>query len=289
MLVGIAGATGYQGSWTVRKLHERGYTVRALVRKTSDISAIEPFCEVRVVDFDSQSCIRDALQGVEVLIMCLSRRRGSDTTHEELMHLRFRLVHAAREANVKTIARISSHIPEQDLHLSEVFSQQKAVDDLIRSQKDMRYILLHVTSFCKDLDVLFEMIKKKNICIIPGPGTYRLHPIHRDDLADYLIDAIGRDEASQIEVTIGGPVDVSLKEMAQIYFKELKRPVRIYHIPMWLLKLGILAAGLMSFIPKFRLIHSMLGLFYFGFARNHLGEHVGKHNPHMYIREYVHP
>ena len=81
MLVGIVGATGYQGSWTVRKLHEREYRVRALVRKTSDISAIEPFCEVRVVDFDSQSCIRDALQGIEVLIMCLSRRRGSDTTH----------------------------------------------------------------------------------------------------------------------------------------------------------------------------------------------------------------
>ncbi|MGK7915725.1 MAG: SDR family oxidoreductase [Prochloraceae cyanobacterium] len=287
MLIGIAGATGYQGSWTVCKLHERGDKVRALVRRTSDISAIEPWCEVTVVDFDSQSCIRDALQGVEVLILCLSRRRGSETTHEELMHLRFRLVHAAREAHVKIIARISSQVPEQDLHLSEVFSQQKAVDDLLRSQKDMRYILLHVTSFCKDLDVLLETIDKKNICIIPGPGTYRLHPIHRDDLANYLIDAIERAQAGNIEVNIGGPVDVCLKEMAQICFQELKRPVRIYHLPMWLLKLGLIAAGLMSFIPRFRLIHSTLGLVYFGFAGNHLGEHVGKHNPHMYIREAV--
>ncbi len=68
MRVLVTGATGFIGSHLAEKLHQKGYTIRCLVRKTSNLSSLsEVPVEYVYGDLFTETVLRDAVKGVEYI------------------------------------------------------------------------------------------------------------------------------------------------------------------------------------------------------------------------------
>jgi 2-alkyl-3-oxoalkanoate reductase len=70
----ITGATGFVGGHLVEACVKRGWSVRALMRSTSDPSVLERH-NARLIrgDLADRSAVREALQGVEVVLHCAAK------------------------------------------------------------------------------------------------------------------------------------------------------------------------------------------------------------------------
>lgn len=77
-----------------------------------------------------------------------------------------------------------------------------------------------------------EMARKGRVFLI-GRGDNRMNPIHGADLAVSCVDAM---EKIGKEIDVGGPEILSYREVAKLAFGVLAKPVRITHVPVWLMK-----------------------------------------------------
>ena len=90
--------------------------------------------------------------------------------------------------------------------------------------------MLRPTGYFSDMGEVFAMAKKGRVWLI-GDGANRVNPIHGADLAAACADAI---EGHETEIDVGGPETVSWNEAARVAFEVLDRPVKISHVPSWL-------------------------------------------------------
>jgi len=76
-----------------------------------------------------------------------------------------------------------------------------------------------------------DMAKKGRIYLV-GNGRNRMNPIHGADLAVACVDAV---EGGSNEIDVGGPEVLSYREIAELAFGSLGKPVRITVIPAWIM------------------------------------------------------
>lgn len=70
----VTGATGRVGRVLIRKLLLRGYTVKALVRRESDVEVLPGLVQVIVGDVGDKETIQNAMAGVNKVIYCASAK-----------------------------------------------------------------------------------------------------------------------------------------------------------------------------------------------------------------------
>lgn len=110
----LTGATGFVGKETLRRLKQRGYTVRALVRQVNKISEDPDFQGVEIAEGDLLDILtlEKACKGVEYIIHCAAA--VSFHSSDKAMILRTNvegtanLVNVALEANVRKLVLVSS-------------------------------------------------------------------------------------------------------------------------------------------------------------------------------------
>lgn len=61
-----------------------------------------------------------------------------------------------------------------------------------------------------------------------GDGKLKLNPIHGQDLAEAIINAMNSDTK---EMNIGGPDLLSQNEIAELALKAYSKPIKVTHIP----------------------------------------------------------
>jgi nucleoside-diphosphate-sugar epimerase len=113
MLVGITGASGFVGSYTVRALKERGHRVRALVRRTSRRDHIAAMVDEWIVgEMDEAQAMSGLAAGVE----CIIHAAVDFAAAESMPSASFRrnvlgsleLLEASRKAGVEQFLFVSS-------------------------------------------------------------------------------------------------------------------------------------------------------------------------------------
>ncbi|MBM3664505.1 MAG: hypothetical protein FJW92_01750 [Actinobacteria bacterium] len=72
------------------------------------------------------------------------------------------------------------------------------------------------------------MVRDQGTAWLVGDGEARTTPVDEGDLADAIADRLGEPEAI---FTVGGPEDLSFREVAEMAFRVLGRPGRIHHVP----------------------------------------------------------
>ncbi len=87
----VTGASGFVGAALCRALLEKGHPVRALVRPSSDRSAIDPRCELAVAELDPArgggGPLEESLRGVSAVIHCGGTTRKTQASEEDLLRL----------------------------------------------------------------------------------------------------------------------------------------------------------------------------------------------------------
>ncbi|WP_461671138.1 NAD(P)H-binding protein, partial [Mycobacterium tuberculosis] len=140
------------------------------------------------------------------------------------------LEEAKRSGSVSRFLFVSVYQASRMVHLELVKARERFVDDLSRS--GLAYTVIRPTGFFSDLTALLHMANKGAIYLI-GDGSRRLNPIHGEDLAELCVRAVAPEWRGR-EVEAGGPEVISHRELAELAFLAVGRPVKVRRVPEWL-------------------------------------------------------
>ncbi len=209
----VTGAFGYSGTYLRRRLEQTGRTVRSLTdhpgsridRQIHQASPIESFR----YGFDDPAVMKAAFDGVTTFYNTYwVRYPRAGASHEQAVENTAVLLAAARRAGVERIVQISVSNPDPDSFYG-YYRGKAAVESLVRDCGIPYAIVRPGVIFggdCGHEDILLNniawLIRRFRVFAIPGDGTYRLRPVHVQDLADLCV-GLGAGRADTVVDAIG--------------------------------------------------------------------------------------
>ncbi len=232
----VAGSTGYLGQYIVKQLKNQGYWVRALTRDPKKLDHLRDYMdEVYVGEITKIESITEVCHDVDYIISSIGITRQKDGL--SYMDVDYSANKNLLDLAVKNKIQKFIYVSVFNAHLLQdlqiIAAKEKFVDALRKS--GLEYSIIRPTGFFSDMLDFLDMAKKGRIYLF-GRGENRLNPIHGQDLAEVCVQAL---ENSANEVNIGGPTVFSFKEIAELAFTVLNKPVKISFLPVWVKKLLI--------------------------------------------------
>lgn len=248
LLLGVSGAIG---GAIAAELKDRGYWVRGMTRvpALADVDVDELY----VGDLLDSKTFPNALKKVDIIVSAAgapfsfvgmgegrySFRAIDDQGHRALLN-------AALEARIRRFAYVS---PFGGMYMG--------VNEYIRSHESfatalttsgMHYLVVRSTPVFTAFDGLLTKAKKGKLRVI-GDGSAEVNPIHPDDLAVAIVDALESGDESNVDV--GGPETLTRREIAEMALEAWGREPKVGTLPVAL-------AALWSRLAAFRGGHNRL-------------------------------
>ncbi len=260
MKIFVAGGTGFVGAHLIRELRRNGHRVVTLSHRRT-LSAEEGIDVVRgdVLDFRS---VVEAMKGCDAVINLVGIIRefpGKGMTFQKL-HIQAtrNLVAGAGEAGISRY-----------LQMSALGTRKDAVSDYHRSkyvaEESVRASGLHWTIFRPSLvfgpeDLFVNMLagQLRLFPVVPviGDGSYRMQPIHADDVARCFVRSLEMPETVGGSYDLCGPDRFTYLQMLEVVGAVLgKSGVTTVKSPLSLIKLVV---PLLQKIPIFPLTSDQL-------------------------------
>ncbi len=227
----VAGAAGALGREVTRELLTRGHRVRALAHRTPLPEDLHAKVGVHQADALDPLQLQGACDGIDAVFSCLGASvspqmfRGRRTFQRVDTPANLNLVDAARNAGSPRFVYVSVAGHEHLGHLRYVQAHEAVVDVLQKST--LSHAVIRPSGFFSAFAELLTMAKKGPVPII-GDGSVHTNPIHDRDLAVVCVDAI---EGEEGERAVGGPEVLTRREIVELVFRSLGKPVRIRAIP----------------------------------------------------------
>ena len=239
----VAGATGYLGGFVVKELKARGYLVRAIARSPEKLSDFQGAVdEIVKAEITQPETLEHVCDGIDVVFSSIGITKQKDkvTFRDVDYQGNVNLLEAAKRAGVRKFIYVSVFNGLNLLHLEIVKAHEDFVDELRASGID--YAVLRPTGYFSDMGEFLKMAKKGRVYLI-GRGKNKVNPIHGADLAVTCVDAA---EGEQKEVDVGGPDVLTYREIAELAFQSLGKPIRITSVPVWAMKLLVAATRIFN-------------------------------------------
>ena len=253
----VTGASGFTGSHLARHLLASGYEVRALVRHSSSLAALEGLdVEVGYADLAAKEPLDAAVRGVDAVFHVAALYRAENVPRRAFWDVNVdatrRLLEASERAGVRRFVHCSTvgvqgdiqHPPatedapyspgdryqeskrDGELLALEWFRARRVAGSVVRptgiyGPGDLRFLKL------------FRMIDKGTFRML-GSGEILYHLTYVEDLAEGLRLAAEREEALGEVFTIGGEGYLTLNQLVAKIAQALGRPVPDHaHLPVW--------------------------------------------------------
>lgn len=237
----VAGATGYLGRYVVQEFKKQGYWVRALARQESKLAQPGPFDTPAVLDqvdevFVGQvthpETLTDICAGVDVVFSSIGITRQKDgLTFQDVDYQgNLNLLHEAEKSDAGQFIYVSAFNADQ----LEQLAITKAHEDFVRvlQASSIPAAVIRPNGYYSDISEYFQMARSGRAYLL-GKGQYRLNPIHGADLAEVCVAAA---DQGNVEIPVGGPTVYSQREIAELAFAALGKPVKTTGIPFGLAK-----------------------------------------------------
>lgn len=248
-LVLLTGATGYVGGRLLKDLERRGYRVRCLSRHPESLkSSVAEETEVVQGDAMDEESLNAALMGVDTAYY-LIHSMGAHKDFEEMDRqaaANFAKVTAA--IGVRRIVYLGG-LGNSDECLSKHLRSRHETGDVLRTS-DAEVVEFRASIIIGSGSLSFELVRalveRLPIMICPKWVGVLAQPIAIEDVLEYLIAAIDVPETGSQVFEIGGPDQVSYREIMQEYARQ--RGLRRWMIPVPVLtpRLSSLWLGLVT-------------------------------------------
>ncbi len=201
----VTGAFGYSGRYLAARLLAQG---RCVITLTNSLNRANSFAgQIRAFpfSFDKPDHLAAALEGVDVLYNTYwVRFNHRQFTHAQAVENTLILFKAARRAGVRRVVHVSITNPSEDSPL-EYFSGKARLEHALQ-ESGLSHAILRPTVLFGREDILINNIawalRRFPFFGVFGDGTYRLQPIHVEDLAELAITA-GAESKNTIINAIG--------------------------------------------------------------------------------------
>lgn len=207
----VTGAFGNTGSRIAGRLVDAGRRVRTLTaRAPADAAARRPGIEV--FGWDAMAA---AVDGVDTLYDTFWMRTGNPgsggTDYSQAIARSTALIEAATAAGVRRIVHLSvAHADHPDAAKYPYFAAKAHVEGLIRAADVEHTIVRPALIFGGGrgmVEQLATVLRRVPVMGIAGDGTYRVRPVHVDDVAQLCVvhgggtvDAVGPDRPTYEEL-----------------------------------------------------------------------------------------
>jgi uncharacterized protein YbjT (DUF2867 family) len=189
--------------------------------------------EVVPVDLMNLAALTEACRGVGQIVSTANNNLGKGVTSPTKIDLTAHqnLCAAARNTAARRILYVSARGIAQDSPV-DVFRIKWYIEDAIR-RSGVPYVILRPAAFMDVWvdHVIADPIRKKGIATIFGPGTAPANYIAVDDVAEFVVKILAREEVVNEVVEIGGPSTMSMNDLTTLVEQQLGRGGRRRHIP----------------------------------------------------------
>lgn len=238
----MAGATGFVGSNLGKRLIEKGYKVKYIVRPGSE-KEIQLTDKSVVISADPGKPLDHIRVEADVLINAIGiirefPRKGI-TFNKIHLGITRNLVEFARSNDISRFIQISALGVGPDGATGYQQSKYEA-EEYIRGS-DLKWTILRPSMIFGPGDhitgLFANMIKRLPVIPVIGDGNYKLQPVHIDDIAAGVAGTIDDDRAINGTFEIGGPEVMTFNRLLdEIGAALVKKKVKKIHQPILLMK-----------------------------------------------------
>jgi len=236
----VAGATGQLGGAIARKLIAAGVPIRALARSAEKLAPLKDAgAEVVAANLLDLPKVTDACRGVTQIVSTVNNNMGQGATSPMKVDVSAHqnLCAAARNTGVKRIMYVSFRGVTSG-ETVDIFRVKWYIEDLIR-RSGLPHVMLRPSAF---MDVWIDMIiapdiRKKGRATVFGDGTRMMNYVAVDDVAEYAVKIVQRDDVKNENVDVGGPSDKSLNDVVSLVERRLGGGGKRRHVPVALMSL----------------------------------------------------
>ncbi len=252
MKIFISGGTGFVGGHLSRELLDRGHELKLLThQRRQDTVGIEQI----EGDVTRPETFQEAVRGCEAVINLVGIIRefpGRNVTFRKL-HIQAtdNMLVAARKAGVRRYLQMSALGTRADA-VSDYHKTKWQAEELVRNS-GLEWTIFRPSLIFGPKDAFINMLaaqlKLAPIMPVIGSGSYRLQPIHADDVARCFALALEKPETAGQAYELCGSDRMSYEELLDEVAAALgrSRPFKP-HAPLGLMKLII---PVMQNIPQF--------------------------------------
>ena len=225
-LILVTGATGKTGSAVVRQLLDRGYPVRATVRKRDErADELESLgAEAVVADFHDLRSMRDAMEGAERTYFVYPPQGG------RLIEATAIAATAAQDAGIRGFVNMSQISAREDS--DSPLARHHWLSEKILDWADVGAIHIRPTFFAEMLHILgAQTIATQGKLYLPY-GDERHAPVAASDIARVVVGLLMDPEPHVGErYVLTGPKNLTVAEMASVLSEELGTTVEYVDLP----------------------------------------------------------
>jgi len=215
----LTGATGYVGGRLRRRLEERGVHLRCLARRPDELSTlVAPGTEIVAGDLHDLESLRAAMRGIHVAYYLVHSMGAKGDFRSQDRRAAENFARAAREAGVRRIVYLGGLGRGEEL--SNHLASRQEVGRILR-ESGVPTLELRAGIIIGSQSLSFELIRalvnRLPVMTTPTWVSVRTQPIAIEDVLSYLLESMEIPlEASEIH-EIGGPDQVSYRDMMSEY------------------------------------------------------------------------
>lgn len=269
----VIGATGQLGTAVIRKLTAAGRDVRAFVRPTSAYKHLEgPHVEFAFGDLRDPTSVDAACKGADVVIATANAvaPRGNEKFGDVEGEGYRQLLAACARHGVRQFIFMSVPVTPSDDKVP-TFRYKRIIEEQIR-KSGVPFTVFRGSMFMDDWFALIgssiplrgaesatlkrpfwfsrmfmrgvgTLVENRGIALVPGDGTTRHAWVALDDVANFIVAAIGHPRAVNAVIEVGGPEILSWNEAVEIFGKVIGRRIRVLHTPAGVFRAQQIALG----------------------------------------------
>jgi NADH dehydrogenase len=260
MQVLVAGGNGFIGTNLVPALIDGGHDVTVLARNP-DSDDLPDAADTASGDVTAYDSIESAVDGHDAVVNLVAlsplfQPAGGDEMHDEVhRHGTENLVRAAEAGGVERFVQMSALGADPNGATAYIRAKGQAEGHVTDSDLDWVIVRPSVVfgeggefvSFTKKLKGMFA--PGLPIYPLPGGGKTRFQPIHVDDLVEMLVETVVDDDHVGETYELGGPDNLTLREITNMVYDAAGKSVSIVSVPMPLAGVGLTLGGAIPGFP----------------------------------------
>lgn len=230
----VAGAGGLLGRLVVAELVVRGHLVRAAVHRRRSTGDHRGAVEFRRIDALRPAAWMGTCDTIDVVVSAL----GASVNPSPFAGWRpytsvdapanIALLEEAQRAGVRRFVYVSVIGADSYRWLNYAEGHERVVDAL--RQSGMPATVIRPTGFYAAMGDLVRFARRGAVPVI-GDGACKSNPIHEADLAIVTAECAAETAPGFREVNIGGPEEMTRREIAALTFEALGKKPKLVHVP----------------------------------------------------------